>query len=75
MFESKAKLFDSVLANTVQSLTPGIVSQFWIIKNLVFSLIAVLACAESPTVFREYIRENEFLSKTILTCFQGPRWV
>ena len=32
----------------------------------------MLACTESH-LFREYIGENEFLSKTILTCLSGAQ--
>ena len=42
----------------------------------------MLACAESDSaqantaqsrIFREYLRENEFLSKTILACLSGAQ--
>ena len=45
-------------------------------------LRAVLACAKSDSaqanttrsrIFREYLRENEFLSKTILACLSGAQ--
>ena len=57
-------------------LTPHRVSHFWICGHFNFRLRAVLACAESDSAqaktvqshwFREYLRENKFLSKTILT--------
>ena len=56
--------------------------QFWICRHFNCQLRAVLACVESNStqadtvrsqIFREYLRENEFLSKTILAYLSGAQ--
>ena len=66
IFENLKNLFDSAQCQTAQSLTPCSVSQFRI-SNISIVDSAKWQPSQSKT-FREYLRENEFLSKIILVC-------
>ena len=56
-----------------QQMNPKFPGEDFLKQKKIVWLRTVLTCAESLTVFREYLRENEIFSKTILTCLSGDQ--